>query len=74
LQQQHGIENIPYKDEIVSGVTVVPKCTLRGLGTPSHSTPTARYVDEKRLEDGGHLQVLCSIYAFLVTCDYMGIC
>jgi hypothetical protein len=46
-------------------VTVVPKCTLRGLGTSYHSTPTARYVDEKRLEDGGHLRVLCSIYADL---------
>jgi hypothetical protein len=53
-----------------SSVTVVPKCTLRGLGTPYHSTPTARYVDEKRLEDEGHLRVLCSIYAFLITCDY----
>jgi hypothetical protein len=45
-------------------VTVLPKCTLRGLGTPYHSTPTARYVDKKRLEDEGHLQGLCSIYAF----------
>jgi hypothetical protein len=36
-------------------VTVAPRCTLRGLGTSYHSTPTARYVDEKRLEDEGHL-------------------
>jgi hypothetical protein len=26
-------------------------------GSPSHSTPTAKYVDEKRLKDGGHLRV-----------------
>jgi hypothetical protein len=57
------------KGNLIS-VTVVPKCTLRGLGTSYHSNPTARYVDKKRLEDEGHLQVLCSIYAILVTCDY----
>jgi hypothetical protein len=33
--------------------------------SPNHSTPTARYVDEKRLKDEGHLRVLCCIYASL---------
>jgi hypothetical protein len=49
-------------------------CTLRELGTSNHSTPTARYVDKKRLKDGDHLQDLCSIHANLDTCDYTGIC
>ena len=26
-------------------------------------------MDEKRLEDEGHLRVPCSIYAFLITCE-----
>jgi hypothetical protein len=43
-------------------------------GSPNHSTPTARYVDKKRLKDEGHLQVLCCMYAFLDTCDYTAIC
>jgi hypothetical protein len=46
-------------------VTVVPNFTTMRAGSPNHSTPTAKYVDETRLEDGGHLRVLCSIYADL---------
>jgi hypothetical protein len=43
-------------------------------GSPNCSTPTAKYVDKKRLKDCDHLRDLCFIYANLDTCDYMGIC
>jgi hypothetical protein len=47
---------------VVEAVTEVPDCTTMRAWSPYYSTPTARYVDEKRLEDGVHLQDLCSIY------------
>jgi hypothetical protein len=51
-------------------VTEVPDCTLRRLGLLITQPPQLSMWMEKRLEDEGHLRVLCSIYADLVTCDY----
>jgi hypothetical protein len=41
-----------------------------GLGSLITRTPQLSMWMDKRLEDEGHLRVLCSIYAILDTCDY----